>query len=246
MEEVLEEKLKELKDEFLAPIKEGLANLRQIVDKNTEDIAQCKAAIELIKANKTVVESNFEPQNIAKEISWQLKIVNRVCITNAKEEKEVRDTLKSILGTEDGIIWISEKKKRTKGGEGTSDGLPKTFMAELTPETKQRLLDNKLDFFKANKNNRIGINEALTALQLREKRSERLGEEKGGNAKRPLKRQKNRPNMSTTDDSVFEENGEHTQTKENPKLTLTHLREGIEMLEKSLRESKNSESAGLV
>ena len=52
--------------------------------------------------------------------------------------------------------------------------------------------------------------------------------------------------MSTADDSVFEENGEHTQTKENPKLTLTHLREGIEMLEKSLRESKNSESAGLV
>ena len=111
MEELLEEKLKELKDEFLSPIKKGLANLRQIVDKNTEDIAQCKAAIELIKTNKTDAENHFEPQNIAKEISWQLKIVNRVCITKAKEEKEVRDTLKFILGTEEGIIWISEKKK---------------------------------------------------------------------------------------------------------------------------------------
>ena len=100
LEEILDEKLKAIKDEFLAPMKESLSNLRQAIQKNTEDIAECKAAIENIKKQDSSNQSG-QPFNYAKEISWQLKLVNRICVLNAMDENEVRETIKAILGSDE-------------------------------------------------------------------------------------------------------------------------------------------------
>ena len=83
---------------------------------------------------------------------------------NATNEDEVRDTIKNILGSDDGIVWVNEKIRRNTGADDSSKPI---FMAELKPEAKQILLERKAEFFKTNQNIKIGINEALTAQQLR-------------------------------------------------------------------------------
>lgn len=45
IEEILDERLKELKDDFLHPLREAVASLRDTVAKNKEEIAEGKAAI---------------------------------------------------------------------------------------------------------------------------------------------------------------------------------------------------------
>ena len=110
MEDYFDEKFKELKDEFLTPMKESLLNLKEQVVQNSKDIAENRALINNMKTN----EHGNDPKILAREVALQIKLLHRVCITGCANEKQAKETLVKILGSENGIKWISEKKRRNQ------------------------------------------------------------------------------------------------------------------------------------
>ena len=128
MEDYFDEKFKELKDEFLTPMKESLLNLKEQVVQNSKDIAENRALINNMKTN----EHGNDPKILAREVALQIKLLHRVCITGCANEKQAKETLVKILGSENGIKWISEKKRRNQDDSKKEHG--KIFIADLTAE----------------------------------------------------------------------------------------------------------------
>ena len=53
--------------------------------------------------------------NWVKEIQHQIKLVNRIFITNVRDEGEVDSVLENIVGKTPEILWMKEKSNTREG-----------------------------------------------------------------------------------------------------------------------------------
>ena len=105
------------------------------------------------------------------------------------------------------------------------------------------MLKAKYEYFKKNKGSKIGVNEALTSLQEKENYEKRVQEKANKTPGARNDRKTDDNNLNGEDDAVFEELSQKVNLG-NPE-TLSRLRTGIDKLEKSLRQSKNSTNVEL-
>ena len=183
--------------------------------------------------NNHAQSAPIDTSSLSREISWQIKLLNRVCVTKADLEKQVRDLIGDILGSMEGVLWVTEKKKKNRNN---GIGLKPIFMVELTFESKQQHLARKYKYFKEHKEITIGINEALTTALEKSEWSMRNENKK----KKDDDNNNQLPNLST--ESVFEDQKQSQSQMSDPDALL-QLRSGIDWLEKSLRLLKNSNTS---
>ena len=127
--------------------------LKVDIEENEKNIASCMDEIEAVKNLEAGNTTNW-----AKEIQWQIKLINRVFITNARDEKEATDIMSEILNAEPQIVWMVEKNPARTENENTntpSEPKLRSYVVELTKQSKQDLMNRKIEFFKANRNCRI-------------------------------------------------------------------------------------------
>ena len=161
-------------------IENALGKVSDTVKKNTEDITECKEQIAELKV--THDENNDQQINIADEVHLQIKNANKLFVSKAKSEDEIKSTLEAILGIPTTPLFTRKINKRKQNGNNEKDSTnPQeldSFIIELTKEAKQAVYRNKANFFKDKPEEYIGFHDVLTKHQMKTERNRRTNKKK--------------------------------------------------------------------
>ena len=103
----------------------------------------------------------IEIENICKEVKRQLRLKNKLYVTNAKDEQQIKDLLYLILGRPAKI----DNVRKIESNENVGMGKNSPFLVELINEDeKHKIMKDKYDYCKG-KGIKIGLRYAKTPNQ---------------------------------------------------------------------------------
>ena len=117
--------LDDLKNTYLAPIKQSQDRLEERVRRQELEIDSCKETIGLVKEK---IETIYD------EIARRFRLINRLYVKNVKDEAEARQVIDTIKGKKIEIYWMKEIPNNSKEQD------LKSFTLELDAAEKREIL----------------------------------------------------------------------------------------------------------
>ena len=104
----------------------------QKIDDINSVINNCNGGIDTNAANsaRSKNQNNMDLENIVEEVKLQLQLQNKLYVTNAINEAEIRNTFNQILGKVARITNIN----KIVPNNGNTNGKPPPYMVELVDE----------------------------------------------------------------------------------------------------------------